>query len=118
MEQEFNYTHEDLQGTFSVKLANDQSLDDFCAEHIEEYNRDRFEALAIRLYVGAETIITVYALDRTRQENTTLNPDKLPVKKFKITTLSLQDLLSYCEGFNVTLSTGNYQLEDMDVVNR
>ena len=118
MEQELNYTHEDLQGTFSVKLANNQPLDDFCAQHILEYNRDRLEAIAIRLYVGAETIVTVYALDRIRQENTTMKPDKLPVKKFKITTLTLQDMLSYMQGFNVTLSTGNYDLDDIDVINK
>ena len=108
MEQQLNFTHEDLQGSFSVKLANDQTLDDFCVDHIAEYNRDRFEALAIRLYVGAETIITVFAVDKTRQENSSLGIDKLPVKKFKITTLSISELANYCEGFNCTLSTGNH----------
>ncbi len=118
MEQQLNFTHEDLQGTFSVKLANDQTLDDFCMSHIAEYNRDRFEALAIRLYVGAETTITVFALDKTRQENSTIIVDKLPVKKFKITTLPMAELFSYIEGFNCTLTTGNYPLEDMEVINK
>lgn len=118
MEQQLNFTHEDLQGTFSVKLANDQTLDDFCTQHIAEYNKDRFEAIAIRLYVGAETVITVFALDKTRQDNSTVNIDKIPVKKFKITTLPISELFSYVEGFNCTLGTGNYQLEDMEVINK
>lgn len=118
MEQQLNFTHEDLQGTFSVKLANDQTLDDFCMSHIADYNRDRFEALAIRLYVGAETTITVFAVDKTRQENSTVMVDKLPVKKFKITTLPMAELFSYIEGFNCTLTTGNYPLEDMEVINK
>ena len=118
MEQELNFTHEDIKGEMSVKLANDQTLDDFCAQHIADYNRDRFEALAIRLYVGAETIITVYAVDKTRQENNSTNNGTIPVKKFKIETLPVGALFSYCEGFNCTLSTGNYRLEDMEVINK
>lgn len=118
MEQELNYTHEDLAGEFSVKLANEQTLDDFCAQHIPDYNRDRFEALAIRLYVGAETVITVYAVDKTRQENSSITPGKVPVKKFKITHLKMIDILSYCAGFNFTLTTGNYAIEDMEVINK
>ena len=118
MEHEFNFTREAIAGEMSVKLANNQTLDDFCVQHIADYNRDRFEALAIRVYVGDETVITIYAVDKTRQENTTIMVNKLPVKKFKITTLPVSELFSYCEGFNCTLSTGNYALEDMEVINR
>ena len=118
MEKELNFTHEDLTGEFSVKLANGQTLDDFCVQHIAEYNPDRLEALAIRMYAGAEIIITVYAVDKTRQENSSVSNDKIPVKKFKITTLSLSDLSNYCEGFNFTLSTGNFSLENIEVINK
>ena len=118
MEQRLNYTHEDLTGEMSVKFANDQTLDDFCARYIPEYNRDRFDALAIRLYVGEETVITVFAVDKTRQENSTINTGDLPVKKFKITTVPLSELFTYCSGFNCTLSSGAYDLKDMEVVNK
>ena len=101
-----------------MKLANNQTLDDFCEQHILEYNRDRFEALAIRVYLGDETVITVYAVDKNRQENTTLNTGTIPVKKFKITTLPVNELFSYCAGFNFTLSTGNYPMKDMEVINK
>ena len=118
MNQDINFNHEDLTGEFSVKLANDLTLDDFCMQHILDYNRDRFEALAIRLYVGDETVITVFAVDKTRQENTTINNGKIPVKKFKITTLPVSEVFSYCAGFNCTLTTGTYALEDMEVINK
>ncbi len=118
MEHELNFTREAIAGEMSVKLANNQTLDDFCVQHIAEYNRDRFEALAIRIYVGDETVITVYAVDKHRQETSTVMVDKLPVKKFKMTSLPVAELFSYCEGFNCTLSTGNYALEDMEVINK
>jgi len=118
MKNEMDIKQETLLGQIAVDLANNQTLDDFCTEYINDYNRDRFEALAIRVFVGNETVITVYAVDKNRQENTSINIDKLPVKKFKITTLTLPDILSYCKGFNFTLSTGNYALDDMEVINK
>jgi len=118
MDNEHEYQHGDIAGAMSVTFANNQTLDDFCSEHVADYNRDRFEAIAIRVFLGKETIITIYALDKIRQEDTTADPNKVPVKKFKITTLSASDLFSYCESFNFTLSTGNYPIADMEVVNK
>jgi hypothetical protein len=109
---------EQLKGIISVNIANNQTLDEFCVEHIPEYNRDRFEALAIRLFLGEETIITIYAIDKQRQEGVTFKKDKLPVKKFKLSDVPLSTLFSYCGAFNCTLTTGNYQMEDMEVINR
>ena len=86
--------------------------------HILDYNRDRFEAIAIRVFVGDESIVTVYALDKVRQENTTLHPDKIPVKKFKLENIPLHELLTYCQGFNCTLSTQNFPLDAMEVINQ
>ena len=118
MQHELNIHHEGLSGQLSVKMANGQTLDDFCTDHLHDYNRDRFEALAIRVYLGGETIITVYAVDKLRQEGSSVNVSKIPVKKFKLSTLSVNELFSYCAGFNFTLSTGNYALEDMEITNR
>ncbi len=118
MEQELDFANEVITGELSVKLSNNQTLDDFCVQHIHEYNRDRFEALYIRVFVGNETVITVYAVDKNRQENASQDTGKIPVKKFKITTLPVSELFSYCAGFNCTLSTGNYPIEDMEVINK
>ncbi|MEO6549553.1 MAG: hypothetical protein ABIN94_16245 [Ferruginibacter sp.] len=118
MEHEWNLVQEDVTGTLTVKMANHQTLDDFCTEHIPEYNRDRFEALAVRVFVGEETIITIYAVDKTRQEGTTFSEGKIPVKKFKLEHIPLSALFSYCASFNCTLTTGNYPLDEMEVINK
>jgi len=118
MEKELELLQETVTGKLSVKMANSQTLDDFCVHHIPDYNRDRFEALAIRVFVGDETIITIYAVDKLRQEGNTFGGGKIPVKKFKLNDLPLSELFSYCESFNCTLSTGNYELEDMEVINK
>ena len=112
------HSHGDLSGLLAVELANQQTLDDFCTEYINDYNRDRFEAIGIRLLLGKETIITVYALDKHRQEGITYNPDKIPVKKFKLTDLPAGVLFSYCASMNFTLNTGNYSMEEMEVINK
>ena len=109
---------EEMKGIISATMANSLTLDDFCLEHIADYNRDRFEALAIRLFVGNETIITVYALDKVRQEDSTVSEGSLPVKKFKLTDLSLSSVLTYFSSFNCTLSTGNYNIDDIEVMNK
>ena len=118
LEHDIEFQHGDIAGAIAVKMANEQTLDDFCVDHIAEYNKDRFEAIAIRLFLGKETIITVFAVDKLRQEGSNYNPDKIPVRKFKITTLSAAELFNYCESFNFTLSTGNYKLDDIEVINK
>ncbi|UAY52969.1 hypothetical protein [Ferruginibacter albus] len=109
---------EEIKGSLSVKMANNQTLDDVCMQYIPDYNRDRFEAFAIRVFLGDETVVTIYAIDKLRIEDASQKKDKVPVKKFKLTDISLQDLFSYCSAFNCTLNTGNYDLDDMEVVNK
>lgn len=108
----------ELKGGITVNMANDQTLEDFCAEYIPGYNRDRFDALAIRVFAGNETVITIFAVDKIRQEDSILKEGRLPVKKFKLTDIPLSAVLSYCSSFNCTLSTGNYDIEDMEVMNK
>lgn len=118
MQQELHFEHGDMTGAISITLANGLTLDDFCVQHIAEYNCDRFEAFAIRLFFGKETVITVYAVDKIREENSDLKAKKIAVKKFKINTIPVNELFSYCAAFNCTLTTGNYNLEDMEVMNK
>ena len=119
MEHELHFeNHGDIAGELAVKFANHQTLDDFCTQYITDYNKDRFEAFTIRVLLGKETIITIYAVDKKRQEGTTFSKGKIPVKKFKIDTLPLQALFSYCESFNFTLTNGNYPIQDMVVINK
>lgn len=110
--------HEELKGFISVRLHPNKVIDEFCEKYFNNYNRDQFEAIAIRLYHGKETIVTLYALDKIKQEGTNFNPNKLPVKKFKSNVLTLNTVLSYMSEFNFTLTVGNYSLQDIEVMNK
>jgi hypothetical protein len=110
--------HHGISGDMTVKLRNNASLDDFCGKYIPNYDADRFEAIAIRLFSGKEAIVTIYALDKFRQEGNTYDPDKIPVKKFKLLNIPTEELFHFFEEFNFTLSTGNYSITDMEVINK
>jgi hypothetical protein len=108
----------ELKGAMSMTFKNGKTLDEFCRRFFDNYDSDRFEAVAIRLYYGKEMIVTLYALDRTRQEGTTHNLNKIPVKKFKKELFNLSELIPFVDEFNFTLQAGNYPLEDMEVINK
>jgi hypothetical protein len=118
MHQYVPYDHHGISGGISVKLSHDQTLDDFCIQHVPNFDPYRFEAIAIKLFAAKEIILTVYALDKLRQEGITYDFDKLPVKKFKISGFDIKDLFAYFQEFSFTLSSGNYELEDMEVMNK
>src|SRR4051812_26425224 len=113
MTQQVPYDHHDISGGITVKLRDGVTLDDICAQNIDDYNRDRFEAVALRLFAGKEVIATIYALDKQRQEGSNFDPDKLPVKKFKMENVSVSKLFEWFQEFNFTINTGNYNIEDM-----
>lgn len=113
-----NSLKDELKGTISLKIKKDKTLDEFCRKNFDNYEIDRFEAVAIRVYYGKETIITLFALDKNRQEGTTYNLKKIPVKKFKKEVIDFNELMSFVEEFNFTVITGHYPLEDMEVINK
>jgi hypothetical protein len=115
---EVPFDHHGISGGIHVTLRDGLSLDDFCMQNIPEYNRDRFEAVALRLFAGKEVIATVYALDKQRQEGSNYDPGKLPVKKMKLENVSVSKLFDWFSEFNFTLSAGNYDLADMEVINK
>lgn len=108
----------ELKGSISIKLNAGKTLDEFCEKNFENYNSDQYEAVAIRLYYEKEIIVTLYALDKVRQEGSNYNIHKIPVKKFKTSSLGLAEMLAFVQEFNFTLSAGNYPLEDMEVINK
>lgn len=118
MTQHVPFDHHDISGGITVKLRNGLSLDDICMQNIDDYNRDRFEAVALRLFAGKEVIVTIYVLDKQRQEGSNFDPDKLPVKKIKLQNVSVAKLFEWFEEFNFTINTGNYHIEDMEVINK
>ena len=109
---------DDLGGVISIKFKPGSSIEEYCKNNIENYNPDRFEVLAIRFYYGKETAITLYAIDKDRMEGDNFNKDKMPVKKFKLNVAFMQNLIPFIEEGNFTLTTGNYPLADMEVINK
>ena len=105
-----------FEGTISVQLANNQTLDQFCADHIVEYRGDRYGAVSIEIVVAAEILSTVYAIDRMYPPATAT--DKIFVKKFKLALSQLGDLLSYCGGFRLSLVKPTFSLANMEVINK
>ena len=110
--------NEKITGALTVELYPGKSLEEFCHRHFSNYDPDRFEAVAIRVFSGKEMVVTLYALDRSRQDGSTYNLSKLPVKKFKMMNLSALDILEFVKEFNLTLAVGNYDLEDIEVINK
>jgi hypothetical protein len=118
MEKELHFERGDLTGEVSVTLDSSQNLDELCAKYIYDYNRDRFEPLALRIYIGKEIVATLYAADKLRQEDSTIDPEKIPVKKFKVPGIPLHELFRYIASLNLTLSTNIYPIESMQVMNK
>lgn len=117
-EEPVTHNGDHLEGKISLQLHSGRTLEEFCEKKFENYNRDQYEAVAIKFHHGEEILVTLYALDKFRQEGSNFNPEKLPVKKFKSTSFELYDVLVFVKEFNVTLSTGNYRPEDMEVINK
>ena len=74
----------DLSGFANAKFKEAENMDTICSSLIPDYNVERFEAIAMRVYLGKESAVTVYALDKMRTEDTSVETDKVPFKKFKI----------------------------------
>ncbi|MBA3664232.1 MAG: hypothetical protein H0W61_08495 [Bacteroidetes bacterium] len=109
---------EKLSGKLSLTFRKNKTFLEFCEKNFNNFNPDQHEPVAIRLFHGMETIVTLYALDKVRQEGTNYDQQKIPVKKFKSITLTLIDILPYVMEFNFTISEGNYDIEDMEVINK
>ncbi|MBA3971721.1 MAG: hypothetical protein H0X46_06170 [Bacteroidetes bacterium] len=117
MESEENLK-EVLKGTISLELVQGKTLQEFCMSNFNNYDTDRYDAVAIRFYFGKEVVVTLYALDKSRQEGSNFYAGKMPVKKFKMNNLPVSDVLSLISQVNFTLSSGNYDIEDMEVINK
>jgi len=107
----------DIGGNVSLKFQPGQNLISLCEAIFDHFNADDHEPIALRLYCGKENILTLYALDKVRQETSSTNPDKLPTRKFKQELTSPLVLLHNIAEINFTLEAGNFPLRDMEVIN-
>jgi len=117
MKQPFDTRHHDLSGCANIDLFD---KDDFntLAEKITNYNPDRFDPVALRIFVQkGKPVITLYALDTYRQESPSVPKNKLPVRKFKL-KLSWDQFLSKVKRMDLTVTNDGYNLEDILVINK
>ena len=106
-----------LSGFADAKLKEAETLDTVCSSLIPNYNIARYEAIAIRVYLGKETNLTIYALDKDHHGSAIVGKSKLPVKKFKL-QIDISEFIQKFSNINFTISTGHFDLEDMEVENK
>jgi hypothetical protein len=109
---------DDLKGEIYVQLKKNESLNKFCSKYFANFDPEQYDAVAIRVYYKKDLQVTLYALDRVRHSRGNFDPNELPVKKFKSERLPLMEIFSLIEEFNFTLSTGNYPIDLMRVINK
>lgn len=102
----------DINDNGSVKLKRGKTLNDFCLEHLPNYNPEHYEALAIRLYAGKQIMFTIFASAKFLKKQITSTYHQIPIKKFKIQKLPLAVLLDYFEEFSFTIGKADYDSMD------
>ena len=105
----------DLSGNISVNLK-DQSDFKQLTSALAGFNPERFEPIAIRVFIEKEVQVTIYAIDKNRQDNEHTT-DKIPVHKFKLDSDFLK-IMPMIQQINFTLTTGDHDLEKMEVINK
>lgn len=107
-----------LNGSAAMDLHRKEDLNALAAKLIVNYNPDRFDAVALRFFVQKnEPIVTLYAVDKAKQENDNYPHNKLPVKKYKL-KLSFAEFLKHIKRFDLTVSNDAYDIADMLVMNK
>lgn len=106
--------YSDLTGIVSIKLEDEYDFNTLGSE-LAGYNKNDFEAVALKVFVESKPVVTLYAVDKAAKGKN--NTGKLPVRKFK-KEMSLDDLFYKLRHVNFTVTTGEYDLEDMEVVNK
>jgi hypothetical protein len=105
-----------MNGKITVKFF-DGSLERFCKKHIGEFDANRFEIVAMRIFAAQGFTVTIYAIDR-ENKSTRLPPHKQPTRKFKIENVNAADIPQIVESFNFTLAAENFDLNEIEVMNR
>jgi hypothetical protein len=106
--------YDDLIGVVSINLQEGEDLN-LLASRIAIYDPTRFEAVALRVYIQNQPIVTLYAIDKQMQQQKD-EQEKLLVHKFKM-EMTFEELFSKFRNFNFTVTTGQHNIEQMEVVN-
>jgi hypothetical protein len=107
-----------LTGKSAMDLFRKEDLNALATRMIPNYNPDRFDASALRFFIQKGLpVITLFAVDKMKQEQDNYPQNKLPIKKFKI-RLSFEQFIRHFKRFDTTLTTGAYDIDDMLVINK
>ena len=109
-------TSGNLSGQISLSFSLHLNIVDFFIKHIPGYDSQRFNIVAIRVFSGEEFVVTLYAEDK--QHVTSIHPGKLMVKKFKIVGISHEEFFMFTEGYNFTVFNKEYDVTQMEVINK
>lgn len=110
---EFRYS--DAAGVIGIHL-DDHSDFNRLAAGIANFDTSRFEAIALKVYISNQPVVTIYAIDLDRRKQNPDNP-KIPVHKFK-KEMSLDDLFFHLKHVNFTVTSGEVDIEAMEVINK
>ncbi len=106
--------YDDLVGVVSINLKEGENLN-LLASRMAIYDETRFEAVALRVFIQHLPIVTLYAIDKQAQSQVN-KEGKLLVHKFKM-EMSFEELFSKFRNFNFTVTTGEQNIEQMEVIN-
>lgn len=109
----YETAHNDLVGSVSINIR--ESFNEFAAS-LAGYDKDRFEAVAMRFFMENNPIVTFYALDKERAQRKE-NDGKLPVHKFK-REIQFEAFFKLIKEFDFTVTSGQFNIEEMEVINK
>lgn len=117
-EMPFETEAHSLAGKAAMDLFAGEDLNVLATKLIPNYNPRRFDATALRLFLQrGKQIVTLYAVDKFKQEQDHYPKDKLPVRKFKL-RIQPAELLRLIKRFDLTLTNDAYDIQDMLVMNK
>jgi len=116
--QPFESRAHSVAGKAAMDFYRKEDLNSIATKLITNFNPDRFDATALRFYIQKDSpVLTLYAVDKGKQDEDNFPKDKLPMKKFKI-NISFEDFLKHIRRFDLTLTNDAYDIGDMLVINK
>jgi hypothetical protein len=106
----FETRYHDLSGAVSIDISEGEDFNSF-ASGIAGFDPEKFEAVALRVYIGHAPIVTLFARDKSKEH---ADGKKIPVKVFKL-DMSLDVLFARLRNFNFTVTSGKYKVQDMEL---
>jgi hypothetical protein len=107
--------YNDLVGVISLNIGENKVFNEFAAD-IAGFDANAYEAVAMRFYDENKPVVTVYARYKDEPMNS-MNGNKIKVHKFK-KEMDLNKFFSKLESWNFTVTTGDFDLENMEVINK